>query len=229
MSDLASYLLYLEQLEYCQVAVVSALFYDYLLTFGREVDLVWRKPWSLVSSLYVVVRYLSIPLQIDTIFYMGNIHLSAQVSLALYEIRQWGQFVYRIAMDAIMILRVDAMSVDASPSSRGSKPVFLLMVISCVAKNVTIFVLLMLSVGPGSHLVSLEGNFAGTYICGTMPNTTLFMPTDIPLVCFEILLFVLATAYFVKHVRERYRVWKRWKVNEFMKILARDSTIYFAL
>ncbi|KAG2360372.1 hypothetical protein BDR07DRAFT_1462035 [Suillus spraguei] len=34
--------------------------YDWVLTFGQEVELVWRQRWSLMSVLYLGVRYLGI-------------------------------------------------------------------------------------------------------------------------------------------------------------------------
>ena len=36
----------------------SALFtWDYILTFGMEVDLVWRSKWNLMKGLYLFQRY----------------------------------------------------------------------------------------------------------------------------------------------------------------------------
>jgi len=37
----------------------SALFiWDYILTFGMEVDLVWKSKWNLMKGLYLFQRYL---------------------------------------------------------------------------------------------------------------------------------------------------------------------------
>ncbi|KIJ64062.1 hypothetical protein HYDPIDRAFT_28953 [Hydnomerulius pinastri MD-312] len=72
-------------------ASAVVIFYDYFLTFGREVDLVWRGKWSLVSALYVVVRYLGLLLVINNIFYTGNIQLSALVSVSSFEDYMYGQ------------------------------------------------------------------------------------------------------------------------------------------
>ena len=32
--------------------------WDYILTFGMEVDLVWRSKWNFVKGLYLLQRYL---------------------------------------------------------------------------------------------------------------------------------------------------------------------------
>ncbi|KAG2360449.1 hypothetical protein BDR07DRAFT_147327 [Suillus spraguei] len=52
------------------IAAVIVLTYDWALTFGQEIELIWRQRWSLMAVLYLSVRYLgiqySIPL-LDTI------------------------------------------------------------------------------------------------------------------------------------------------------------------
>ncbi|KAG1740314.1 hypothetical protein EDB19DRAFT_779128 [Suillus lakei] len=43
---------------FCSIAAVAVVWYDYSLLFTREVNHIWRTPWSVMSSLYVIVRYL---------------------------------------------------------------------------------------------------------------------------------------------------------------------------
>ncbi|OAX36649.1 hypothetical protein K503DRAFT_287440 [Rhizopogon vinicolor AM-OR11-026] len=45
---------------YFLVASSAMVTYDWVLTFGQEVDLVWRKRWSLMTLLYLSVRYIGI-------------------------------------------------------------------------------------------------------------------------------------------------------------------------
>ncbi|KAG2154467.1 uncharacterized protein EDB93DRAFT_1248262 [Suillus bovinus] len=48
---------------YCIVAAFVGITYDWMssaLTFGQEVELVWRQRWSLMTVLYLTVRYLGI-------------------------------------------------------------------------------------------------------------------------------------------------------------------------
>ncbi|KAF8836656.1 hypothetical protein BDN67DRAFT_281418 [Paxillus ammoniavirescens] len=218
------------QVEMTQVAGAAALFYDYLLGFGSEVDLIWTQKWNLVTLLYAVVRYLSFPLLINSALYMGSVNWTGQVSLLWYQIRMWGPYVYRIAMDVILIKRIRALSLSPGPFVNASKWVLIVMVFSCIAKWASAITLLMLGIGPGRHLTSAEWEFAGTFICATMiPNSGFLMSANIPKFCFELLLFILAAGYFVADVWEHYQREKIWKVNDFVQILARDSTIYFAL
>ncbi|KAG2351971.1 hypothetical protein BDR07DRAFT_1440369 [Suillus spraguei] len=45
---------------YFTIASVIVVTYDWVLTFGQEVELVWRQRWSLMTVLYLAVRYLGI-------------------------------------------------------------------------------------------------------------------------------------------------------------------------
>ncbi|KAF8836654.1 hypothetical protein BDN67DRAFT_973878, partial [Paxillus ammoniavirescens] len=206
MSDIASTVLILQQIEITQVASAVALFYDYLLGFGSEVDLIWTQKWSLVTLLYAVVRYLSFPLLIDSNFYFGNVNWTPQQCLLWYQICMWGPNIYRIAMDVIMMKRIQALSLGPGPFFKASKWVQIVMVFSCIVKWASVITLLLLAIGPSSGIQSLANEFAGTFICGMLvPGTSFSMSASIPTFCFEILLFVLAVGYFAADVWEDYQ------------------------
>ncbi|KAG1804755.1 uncharacterized protein HD556DRAFT_476432 [Suillus plorans] len=46
---------------YFVVASSTAMVYDWALTFGKEIELVWRPRWSLMTFLYLWVRCAGIP------------------------------------------------------------------------------------------------------------------------------------------------------------------------
>ncbi|KAF8553999.1 hypothetical protein OG21DRAFT_1141071 [Imleria badia] len=56
-SDPQSTLASLQQNDYVNLLVVTAVGYDYILTFSREVEYIWNKPWTVVSTFFVLVRY----------------------------------------------------------------------------------------------------------------------------------------------------------------------------
>ncbi|KIJ62719.1 hypothetical protein HYDPIDRAFT_41847 [Hydnomerulius pinastri MD-312] len=41
----------------CQMAPYVVMLYDHLLTFDQEVELVWKRSWTLSTVLYVILRY----------------------------------------------------------------------------------------------------------------------------------------------------------------------------
>ncbi|KAG2148019.1 hypothetical protein DEU56DRAFT_783613 [Suillus clintonianus] len=45
---------------YFVVASSSAVVYDWVLTFGQEYELIWRQRRSLMTALYIIVRYAGI-------------------------------------------------------------------------------------------------------------------------------------------------------------------------
>ncbi|KAG2111989.1 uncharacterized protein F5147DRAFT_685241 [Suillus discolor] len=55
--------------------------YDWVLTLGQEIELIWRRRWSLMIVLYLVIRYIGIPYfvvayvsLVCTVFYSSDQH-----------------------------------------------------------------------------------------------------------------------------------------------------------
>ncbi|KAI9570974.1 hypothetical protein HD554DRAFT_2080217 [Boletus coccyginus] len=42
------------------LAVITAVGYDYILTFSNEIEYIWNKPWTWASMLFVFIRYLGL-------------------------------------------------------------------------------------------------------------------------------------------------------------------------
>ncbi|KIJ07006.1 hypothetical protein PAXINDRAFT_19792 [Paxillus involutus ATCC 200175] len=57
-SEIQSVVASLQLNDYIAAVMTTAVGYDYLLTFSREVEYVWKRPWSWVSTLFIVVRYM---------------------------------------------------------------------------------------------------------------------------------------------------------------------------
>ncbi|KAG1822142.1 hypothetical protein EV424DRAFT_823199 [Suillus variegatus] len=45
---------------YWAVAASVVVVYDWALTLGQEIELIWRQRWSLMTMLYLVIRYIGI-------------------------------------------------------------------------------------------------------------------------------------------------------------------------
>ncbi|KAF8119535.1 hypothetical protein EV363DRAFT_1504028 [Boletus edulis] len=239
---LYSELLYLQQFGFCQVASAAALLYDFLLLFGNEVDLIWDRDWNLVTLLYVIVRYLGFFLILDTIFYVGylvfpehsNTDDEGRLSgLGWYETRTWVLYVFRTAMDIIMMKRIHGLSRAASSRFlSSSKEVVAVMVTAFIVKNAVSITLSLLALGPGSHLSYGEYDFIGTRVCGILvPKANILVSAQIPILVFEVFMFGLAFSYFLADVWGSWRSneSKVWKAGDLVRILVRDNTIYFAI
>ncbi|KAG2095450.1 uncharacterized protein F5147DRAFT_718328 [Suillus discolor] len=49
---------------YWIVAAGVVVVYDWVLTLGQEIELIWRQRWSLITLLYLVIRYTGIPISV---------------------------------------------------------------------------------------------------------------------------------------------------------------------
>jgi len=49
---------------YLAVAAGVVVVYDWALTLGQEIELIWRQRWSLMTLLYLVMRYVGIPFSV---------------------------------------------------------------------------------------------------------------------------------------------------------------------
>ncbi|KIJ11148.1 hypothetical protein PAXINDRAFT_157424 [Paxillus involutus ATCC 200175] len=222
MSEIASIILILQQIEFAQG---KSLYLDWGARLPQTYVMKSQK-WNFVTLLYAVVRYLSFPL---LILWQRELDSTSQC-LVWYQIRMWGLYIYRVAMDVIMMKRIQALSLSPGPFFIASKWVQIIMVFSCIAKWASAITLLMLAIGPGRSVQTIVNEFAGTSICDTLvPNVGLLMSGNIPTFSFEVLLFVLAVGYFAADVWEHYQREQRWKVNDLVQILARDNIIYFTL
>lgn len=57
---------------YANTAGATAWFYDYLLTFQKEYQYIWKKKWGLVKILYLLNRYLTPPFLILVLYHLDG-------------------------------------------------------------------------------------------------------------------------------------------------------------
>ncbi|OAX30970.1 hypothetical protein K503DRAFT_806511 [Rhizopogon vinicolor AM-OR11-026] len=57
---------------YLQAVSFTVVTYDWVLTFGQEIELVWRQRCSLMTVLYLSVRYAGILFSVITILGMSS-------------------------------------------------------------------------------------------------------------------------------------------------------------
>jgi len=135
-----------------------------------------------------------------------------------------------------MMKRIYALSQRPNGFLSSPKWVLVTILTAFVAKNAVSITLLLMAIGPGSHIIShdSERSISGIHwhVCGTtIPRSTILISAQFPTLAFEVLLFVLAFSYFVADV---LGVWRSkgsnmWKVGDLIQILVRDSTVYFAI
>jgi len=91
-----------------EVADMALLAYDYMLTFLEEVEFVWKKPFSPVTLVFVITRYLPF---IDNTFasiYDFVPNLSSPACKLLYRFQYWSFVVGICIAEVVLILRTIA-------------------------------------------------------------------------------------------------------------------------
>ncbi|KAF8420296.1 hypothetical protein L210DRAFT_2256671 [Boletus edulis BED1] len=56
-SDVDSILAQLQLNDYVSLVLAIAVAYDYCLTISKEVTYIWTRPWTRVSTLFLLIRY----------------------------------------------------------------------------------------------------------------------------------------------------------------------------
>ncbi|KAG2117671.1 hypothetical protein BD769DRAFT_1751347 [Suillus cothurnatus] len=193
---------------YFEVAASAGVMYDWVLTLGQEVELLWRQRWSLMTVLYLSLRYLGI------LYAVLNI-----LCRMMYLTMNWVGIVVLAIMGVIMIVRLHAMY---QQSRRLLNFLILVFLVVTITDGVT-FAIAM------KGIVVEELILSGTYQCtGNLEGNTLllFSITWILPIIWEVFALCLVIWIAVKHFRDLQRAWITIgdPVTELMKI----HVFYFA-
>ncbi|KAF8838969.1 hypothetical protein BDN67DRAFT_1003980 [Paxillus ammoniavirescens] len=213
MSSLDAVLDGLQLLDYMSVAGAAAVCYDYVLTFSREVDLIWGRSWSAMSILFIVARYLGLALAI------GN-----GLCVAMNQVLVWGMFMYLLVSKAIMALRVAVMFDDPKRTIYILSFLYLLVVIEG-------FIMVFLLTGPHSGFIVSNITLADDTICTSQSGRGIMFAVygGIPATLFDVLMLALSLYRFVIHSIETRKMLGRTKASVYMRLLFEHSVLYFVL
>ncbi|KAG1859302.1 hypothetical protein F4604DRAFT_1930845 [Suillus subluteus] len=191
-------------------AASTGLIYDWVLTFGQEVELVWRQRWSLMTFLYLSVRYIGILAAVIQI--LGHIIRSAI---------SWTIVVINAILGVIMIARLNAMY-------QQSKKVLIVLVGIFLAVFIADGIFVAIAT---RYIVAEELIFSGTYQCTTYyerNGSLLISLAWIVDAVWEVVALCFAVWSAVKHFREL----RRWSaggiVQDCFTVLMKSHIIYFA-
>ncbi|KAG1753711.1 uncharacterized protein EDB91DRAFT_1343100 [Suillus paluster] len=92
------------------VASSTAVLYDWALTFGQESELIWRQRWSVMTVLYIAVRYIGIPYSVGNILLnLPGVLTTDMVSNIMNLVLSWTIFIINPMLNVFMITRLYAM------------------------------------------------------------------------------------------------------------------------
>ncbi|KAG2101153.1 hypothetical protein BD769DRAFT_188876 [Suillus cothurnatus] len=141
---------------YWTVAAGVVVIYDWVLTLGQEIELIWKQRWSLMTVLYLVIRYSGIPYSIVNI--LGNmtlVSLTDAVSNIMNYAINGTSVVVAAMLGVIMIARLHAMY-------QRSKIMLIFLVIIFLAVNIACGIIVAILV---KDMVGEEQILSGTFVC----------------------------------------------------------------
>ncbi|KAF8122305.1 hypothetical protein EV363DRAFT_1182854 [Boletus edulis] len=206
------------------LVIVTAIVYDYILNFSREVEYIWCKPWTSITAMYVLVRYIGLYWGVASIAGSTFVPGPVTVSTVIFLVCSWAFPVFLGAADLIMILRVYTMW-------DRSKKILGILLFIYVPQIISAFVFTGIYNNPKSYFsVSIAQvldlaycNYANSALVST------FLYFMVPRFVFSVVLFVLAITQTLKESVRFYRAMNQWQINEFVGLLARDGIFYFAM
>ncbi|KAG2365591.1 hypothetical protein BDR07DRAFT_1607429 [Suillus spraguei] len=207
---------------YFIVASSAGVIYDLVLTLGQEIELVWMQPWSLMSILYLSVRYLGIVYSIMQIFdSVPTISITDVVSHIIYNAIIWMTLAVNVMLGAITMTRLYAMY-------QRSRKILIFLLVTLLAVNTSSGVFLAIGMNRASEEVLI---LFGTYQCAVRYEGDVRILKSMPWIlttAWEILALCLAAWIAVHHFRDLQRHSARGIIGDFVTVLMKSHLNYFS-
>ncbi|KAG1795379.1 uncharacterized protein HD556DRAFT_1526737 [Suillus plorans] len=198
---------------YFVVAAFVAVIYNWALTFGQEVELIWRQRWSVMTVLYLGVRYLGI---LSATLYM----LSNVPTISLTD-TSWTVIVVFAMLRVIIIARLYAMY-------QGSRKILIFLIFTFLADNIFDAAAAIMSTmyTSGEKLILL-----GTCRCQINYAEDIILLNSITWILatvWEVLALCLAIWIAVEHFHELRQHSAGGIIEDCFTVLMKTHLVYFA-
>ncbi|KAG1779101.1 hypothetical protein EV702DRAFT_120338 [Suillus placidus] len=209
---------------YWMVAAGAVVVYDWVLTLGKEIELIWRQRWSLMTVLYLIIRYIGLPYYVVYILLnMPSVPLTDAVSNIMYYALNGTNVVVAAMLGVIMIARLHAMY-------QRSRNMLIFLVIIFLAVNIACGVIAPIGI---QYSVAEEQILSGTYMCnnGYEGDVQLLISMVWMLnIVWEVLALCLSVWIAVKHFRELRRLGPLTgsTIGDCFTVLIKSHVLYFA-
>ncbi|KAG1768865.1 hypothetical protein EDD22DRAFT_213920 [Suillus occidentalis] len=210
-------------LSYWIFAAAAVMIYNWVLTIGQEIELIWRQRWSLMTVLYLI-RYSGISFSVvNVLVYMPVVSLTVAVSNILNYAMSWTDVVMIAMLGVIMIARLLAMY-------QGSRTMLIFLVIIFLAVNIACVVLgaIALKSSRAEELI-----LSGIHVCSFYVEGDVQLLTSIAwilITVWEILALCLSVWVAVKHFRDLRRLGPSTgsSMGDCFRVLIQSHVLYFA-
>ncbi|KAG2033222.1 hypothetical protein BDR03DRAFT_968009 [Suillus americanus] len=203
------------------VAIITLISYEYMLQFGKEVTFVWERQWSVMTYLYLAVRYLGI---VHAMYVAVIVSFRrCFVCYGMFLFMKWSFSAYICLAEVILIWRLYVLY----NQSKLILYVLLGLFLPIVALYIWVNIFLWSrpsAISVQEIIITPNIKYCTTfYHIGPMPA----LYASIPVICYDIFLVVLAIAVLVKHLKERKGL--KMKPNTYVVMIVQYHVIYFVL
>jgi len=211
--------------DYVFVAIITAVGYDYLLTFPQEIEYIWNRPWTRVSTLFILSRYCGL-ISLITYCFEGVSFMaggSANICSAIGIIHIWSYNLFLGSADLMMVLRTWAMY-------DRSRAILVVLLTLYFVEMAPAFILAGLDSDAKYLAVSVVHELGSSSFCSynyTQLTGTWSEAVIILQMIFGGVLCMLVSAQCARRSLQMYHATNQWQLNQYMGLLVRQGVVYF--
>ncbi|KAG2097054.1 uncharacterized protein F5147DRAFT_839898 [Suillus discolor] len=213
-----SFISYSSLINYFVAASSTVVIYDRVLTFGQEFELILRQHWSLMTILYICVRYIGILFSVINILSILPVSIIDVVGTMIWYIGIWTPVIVNTMLGVTMIARINAMY-------QGSKRLFILLVVALLACTIASVVMVVIA---NLGVSAQEAVLSGYDICIDYNYVAnLNFESLVSTAAWEILALFLTVWMVIKHIRELRQLPTGLTIGDCFTMLIKSHTFYF--
>lgn len=203
--------------------IITVISYEYLLQLEKEITFVWGRPWSVMTSLYLAVRYFGILIAMICACWGGLVYIPKSSCYGVFLLMEWGISIYYGLTKVVLVWRLYALY----NRSKLILYVLLGLFVPVVAIYISVDVFLWSrpsAISTQEIVVTSKIKYCTAFFhIGPMPA----IYTSIPVICYDIFMVVLALVVLGKHMKERKEL--RLRPNTYVVLIVRYHALYFVL
>ncbi|KAG2122933.1 hypothetical protein DEU56DRAFT_67947 [Suillus clintonianus] len=223
MSELEKDVYYLDWNNNISVVMITLVTYEYILQFEKEVKFVWERQWTAMTYLYLVVRYFGLFLAITFACWGGLFYIPAAVSHIIFLIMQWGWSLYFCLAEVLLIWRLYALYNQSKPILYVLLGLFLPVIALYIAMDIFLWSRPS-AVSTDEIIITPNIKYCtATFHIGPMPA----IYASIPILCYDVLLVILAIVALGKHLKERKEL--KIRPSIYVVMIVRHHIMYFVI
>ncbi|KAF8452720.1 hypothetical protein L210DRAFT_3519493, partial [Boletus edulis BED1] len=198
--------------------------------FTLVVTYIWKRPWTRVSTLFLLIRYVGCLTALITAFngstfIPGPVTVRHSSPISRYTISIliiWGYMVFYMAADMVMILRVYAIY-------NRSKIILGVLLALYFTELVLLIVNASIYSDP-TYIIASVTQLLDFMVCSFTLTTQTWNIAAVTIQCIlGTFLCILVVAKFMRESLQMHQTTGKWQMNRYLRLLLRDGFLYFLI